>query len=188
MEQVAELAENLDDTSPTPVPTEIDLDEPIPLPPPAFRAPEADAPAAPPPPPPVSGTERSPSSGHGDPPQPPPPPRSPLVPRGVTQAAVAAAGGSVQNSVPEGVADAAGSAGLAAPGSLAARARNVAVPTPPPPARESFVDELRRAIGDDAPDAGDGADFFTGAEPSEGAEGLFEEGSDKARTWFGRRG
>ncbi len=181
----AQPVENLDDTSPTPTPVPVDVDEPVPAPPPAFRS-EGDSSAPPPPPPPSHGVmERSPSDGPGEPPQPPPPPRSPLAPRGVTQAAGAAA--SADSVVPDPIVDAAG-AGLAAPGSLAARARNLAAPTPPPPARESFVDELRRAIGDDANDASEDTDFFSGADPSDGAEGLFEEGSDKARSWFGRRG
>lgn len=87
------------------------------------------------------------------------------------------------------------------PGSAASTVPAPPAPPPPPapsgPGRDSFLDELRRAVGE-APD-GDGSEgasadsddaatrFFEDRDPTDPAAKFLEPDGDSNRTWFGRK-
>jgi hypothetical protein len=67
------------------------------------------------------------------------------------------------------------------------------VPSPPPapaPRSDSFLDELRRAVGDEpTDDASDDAAkrFFEDRDPTDPAARFLEDPDSANRSWFGRR-
>ncbi|MEA3215466.1 MAG: hypothetical protein QOJ19_1622, partial [Acidimicrobiia bacterium] len=115
----------------------------------------------PPPPPPPLQTEREHSEPLAEPPAPPPPP------------APSGAGGQDP--------------------AVAPWASTGPVPSPPPapaPRSDSFLDELRRAVGDEpTDDASDDAAkrFFEDRDPTDPAARFLEDPDSANRSWFGRR-